>query len=347
MALPTAQLGGMASLNVPSYIPTVQVQKEPKAWEKILLSVLANAAGSVVGQGVENVMSRDAAAEFDKTPSGGFDRLLRGPKVGVQEATQRRGLAAQKEIQETEINAAALLAQLRGIQGETEQQAAQHALRMSDLERGSTQSMLNDQETIARSRVQRGADARADMRTNAEIGAEAPYRAAQTNRLDAETEQIEQAISFMKQAMASQQAVGGSDTSLTPQQVAVQNRLQDTSRYPTAEALLTRAQTSNPTAVDDPAVFSEHQPVEPGLSASAPSRQPVAGPQRNRRFEENRTQTSRPVVDSTQAEAQALLKELVRARTLLTKQNEKGRAITGPRIENILLRLDQLSAANQ
>lgn len=82
MALPTAQLGSMPSLNVPSYIPTVQISKEPKLWEKALMSMLANAGSAVVSQGVQNMMQPDYAPD----PATGLERFLHGPKINQARA---------------------------------------------------------------------------------------------------------------------------------------------------------------------------------------------------------------------------------------------------------------------
>lgn len=81
MALPTAQLGGMASLNVPSYIPIVQTEKRPRLWEQALAQLLTQAGSAAAGKGVDNVMSRDYAAEVGDTPASFMQRLLQGPKV--------------------------------------------------------------------------------------------------------------------------------------------------------------------------------------------------------------------------------------------------------------------------
>lgn len=97
MALPTAQLGSMASLNVPSYLPTQVVRKEPKLWQTALAQLLTQAAGTAVSKGVDNVMSRDYAEQFGETPASTGSRLFQGPQVGAREAEQRRSIAAGKE----------------------------------------------------------------------------------------------------------------------------------------------------------------------------------------------------------------------------------------------------------
>lgn len=98
MALPTAQLGQLPSMNMPYSIPTVE--KGPKIWERALAQFLVNAAGGLATQGAENVMSRDYASEFGEDPATGWGRLTQGPKVGAEAAEQRRQLAAQQKAAE-------------------------------------------------------------------------------------------------------------------------------------------------------------------------------------------------------------------------------------------------------
>ena len=87
MALPTAPLGQLPSMNMPYAIPTYE--KGPSIWEKALASFLVNAAGGAAQSGVQNLLTRDSAAEFGEKPATGLSRLL-GPKVGPDEAKQRR-----------------------------------------------------------------------------------------------------------------------------------------------------------------------------------------------------------------------------------------------------------------
>lgn len=87
MALPTAPLGQLPSIQMPFSIPTYE--KGPSILEKALGALLVNVASGVAQHGTENLMSRDYAGEFGETPTKGFGRLL-GPKVGENEAKQRR-----------------------------------------------------------------------------------------------------------------------------------------------------------------------------------------------------------------------------------------------------------------
>jgi hypothetical protein len=97
MALPTAQLGGMASLNVPSHIPTVVIPRQVPLWQQALASMLTQAGGAALGQGIQNFMSGEFAGEFGEAPVTGIRKFLTGPGIGEKEASQRRTLTAQKE----------------------------------------------------------------------------------------------------------------------------------------------------------------------------------------------------------------------------------------------------------
>ncbi len=86
MALPSAQLGGLASLNVPSYVPTQVVQAKEPLWKKALAQVLMSTAASA-GQGVaQNATARDYAPDAQK--AGFWDKLVSGPKQGEREHLQ-------------------------------------------------------------------------------------------------------------------------------------------------------------------------------------------------------------------------------------------------------------------
>ncbi len=108
MALPTAPLGQLPSMNMPYSIP--RYEQPASIWEKALASFLVNAAGGAATRGVENVMSKDYATQFGEKPATGFSRLL-GPNVGAEEARQRRSITAQKDMSQAEIDAANTRAQ--------------------------------------------------------------------------------------------------------------------------------------------------------------------------------------------------------------------------------------------
>lgn len=90
MALPTAQLGQMSSINMPSHMPTVLVPRQPRLWEQALAQILTQAAGQAVGQGIKNTMSGEYASEFGKTPNTGLKKFLYGSAIPQEEASRLR-----------------------------------------------------------------------------------------------------------------------------------------------------------------------------------------------------------------------------------------------------------------
>lgn len=88
MALPTAPLGQLPSMNMPYSVPTYS--KGPSIWEQALASFLVNAAGQAASKGTDNVLSHENAAEFDQKPATFMSKLVSGPKVGDAEAKQMR-----------------------------------------------------------------------------------------------------------------------------------------------------------------------------------------------------------------------------------------------------------------
>lgn len=118
MALPTAPLGQLPSMNMPYAIPTHD--RGSSIWEKALAAFLVNAAGGVAQQVVENAMARDFAPEFGEEKAGGLSKLISGPKVGKADASQRRQQAFVADQNEAARMAAA---------GQSEADAANALLR--------------------------------------------------------------------------------------------------------------------------------------------------------------------------------------------------------------------------
>lgn len=106
MALPSAQLGSLPGMSMPGYQPVVQIQKEPKAWEKILMGVLANAAQAVATQGIDNAMTEDHAPEFGEEANTGMSKFWHGPKVSDKEGMQRREISSREGIAKAEMSSA-------------------------------------------------------------------------------------------------------------------------------------------------------------------------------------------------------------------------------------------------
>ena len=100
MALPSAQLGSMTSLNVPSGMPTVVTQPKEKYWQKILAQALAGAAGQAATQGVSNAMSRDYAADAGGTNAPFWDKLVGGPAMPADQYKQLAATKAQMGLQD-------------------------------------------------------------------------------------------------------------------------------------------------------------------------------------------------------------------------------------------------------
>ncbi len=94
MALPTAQLGQLSNINVPSYVPTTVIPKKQSILEQALLAFLMNTAGNAGGQLVQNVMAPDYAPEGQKRAFLG--KLVQGPTTTRQEseATKAREFSA-------------------------------------------------------------------------------------------------------------------------------------------------------------------------------------------------------------------------------------------------------------
>lgn len=100
MALPSAPLGQLSSLNVPTSVPTVVTPGKEEFWKKALLGLLVNAAGTAVQGGVKNAMSQDHAAEFGQTPKSFLGRVGTGPQVGDAQAGQMRDFMGKLGLQE-------------------------------------------------------------------------------------------------------------------------------------------------------------------------------------------------------------------------------------------------------
>lgn len=76
MALPTASLGQLPSLNMPYQIPTYEVRR---GRDQILTAMLAQMGAALGTNLVENSLSRDYAAEMGQKPAGFWSRLVNGP----------------------------------------------------------------------------------------------------------------------------------------------------------------------------------------------------------------------------------------------------------------------------
>lgn len=164
MALPSAPLGSMPSLNVPGYIPTTVVQKQPKMWQQALAQILTGVASQAAGQAVGNTMSRDYADQYGETAATGWDKLASGPKVNEKEHGRRQDHARDKEK---------MLAQLQGQLGMEELRAkpgAQEEIMKGERALTASDGRMRDmQDTIARSKMTRGEqNARASLQQSSD-----------------------------------------------------------------------------------------------------------------------------------------------------------------------------------
>lgn len=190
---------------MPSYIPTQVVQKDRNPWEMALISFLANAGGNVVGNMVDNATAPEMAGEFGEQPQSFGKKLLSGPKVGRQEAGQRRQIAAQDKSQKLQIGADAQLARFNALQRMIQQSAGldadltreQMAYDRAEAElgqRGQTEALRARQQGLA----ERGDNTRAEYNATAnrilkrdEMVAEAPYRQSVIDKNKADVKKTE------------------------------------------------------------------------------------------------------------------------------------------------------------
>lgn len=291
MALPSAQLGSMSSLSGPSYVPTVVLPpKEEKYWKRALASVLTQMAAGAATQGVSNAMQRDYATDVGEKPAGFWDKAVSGPKVSEKEYTRRQ---TEKKADERLLANAQLQLGLGDIAAAENRINREAAVQNND-RAASDRRMSWYEEMAAKTRAntadnrwddarQEGADAKALKRLEQQIEAERPYRESQIGVNKAQTERYNAETEWNRQLM--QGALGGGKkaaegsgvpvderakafaerNNLTPKQQAVQERLKDTSKYPTAEQILDRAQSTAPS--QPAAAFGPGAGIGPGYSA--------------------------------------------------------------------------------
>ncbi len=148
MALPTASLGQLPSLNMPYQIPTYEVRR---GRDQILTAMLAQMGAALGTNLVENSLSRDYAAEMGQKPAGFWSRLVNGPvadrkqfeayntrtEAGRQadlDRTQRSNMAdteaniANRRIDTSVADAAAARELQRTLEGDRLKQARQQML---------------------------------------------------------------------------------------------------------------------------------------------------------------------------------------------------------------------------
>lgn len=101
MALPTAQLGSLANLNTPSYVPLQVIPRQPTIWQQALASFIGNTADTVGQKLATNELESEHADEFGQTPATGWDRLVHGATVNDKEAAQMRDINSATSLLKT------------------------------------------------------------------------------------------------------------------------------------------------------------------------------------------------------------------------------------------------------
>lgn len=136
MALPTAQLGQLSSINLPNYAPSSQ--KRPSIWSGVLANILASAGTNAADSVASNEFSRDYATQQGQDEATGWDKLLHGPTVNAQQNAQLNSEAAAREQLATKDQF--------DTEHEQEQQAFQQGLH-ADTEKGATMRAEQERNT--------------------------------------------------------------------------------------------------------------------------------------------------------------------------------------------------------
>lgn len=211
MGLPSAQLGSLPSMNVPSSVPTIGVQKSPKIWQQALLNILTQTAGAAATQGIGNVMSQDYADD----PATGWEKLTKGPRMDKSQKMQKTSLdAASKEAElgrgltRTENEANRILSKSEAIASRNQakelsdkQMALQNLLSArSDMNALERQIQNGQQQRDALAFTDTLAGARDRERYNLDVMN--PQNIARTKLTETETAKAEQAIAQQKAMQA-------------------------------------------------------------------------------------------------------------------------------------------------
>ena len=198
MALPSAQLGQLSNINVPSHVPVQAVAKQPKLWQQVLMQALAQGLSGAVGQGVENAMSRDYAdPALGEKKATGFDKLFHGATVNEKENTRRQTERARKEEHTREIIARgnerrgadteATYRQAKNVEADVTRAEMDNARLMAELQHRSQELAQRERHAgadIRRDRLLKQIDVERDL---IKAVNEQPLQNAQVDRLRAET----------------------------------------------------------------------------------------------------------------------------------------------------------------
>lgn len=242
MSLPTAQLGGMANLNVPSYVPLVQVQKPVPAWQQALLGVLASTAGAAGQQAVGNAFQRDYSPEGEGAT--GWDKLLHGAKTtGAMQQQDKaqagentrldKRLGLERELQKANSGdafARQVLSDQSALSRQNQEDTSRLALQR-EAEAGTSgraSAALQNQREMSKEEM----DLRKTLQ-NAEQTFNNPYRAAQIEELKAQTGHVKGQTDAQAVATELQKRFMQDKNGVNEKQQKVQDALQNTQRYPT------------------------------------------------------------------------------------------------------------------
>lgn len=102
MALPTASLGQLPSMNQPSYVPTVLVPRKQNVYEQAIAAFLLNMAGQAGGQVAQNTFEKDTSA----SPTPWYKKPFSGAAENQQQQQFRLGQEGQASRQAADIGAA-------------------------------------------------------------------------------------------------------------------------------------------------------------------------------------------------------------------------------------------------
>ena len=155
MALQTAPLGQLPSMNMPYSIP--RYEKPVSVWEKALAAFLVNAAG----QAAENTFQQENATRFGETPTPLYKKPFVGARVNARQAEQR------------EADESAMMRENFRLDSQRKQQESEQGFQTSrDAAKYADESLLQqDSDRAARERLQATLQGQASQNTQSQEAA--------------------------------------------------------------------------------------------------------------------------------------------------------------------------------
>ena len=155
MALQTAPLGQLPSMNMPYSIP--RYEKPASVWEKALAAFLVNAAG----QAAENTFQQENATRFGETPTPLYKKPFVGARVNARQAEQR------------EADESAMMRENFRLDSQRKQQESEQGFQTSrDAAKYADESLLQqDSNRAARERLQATLQGQASQNTQSQEAA--------------------------------------------------------------------------------------------------------------------------------------------------------------------------------